>query len=394
MNRLTFTTLIAISSILPAQAVAQGCISTSARSAGQVKGNTSIQSHSDDDDQRLQVRWRSGNCELRVYARGKFGVRADLSAITSIADGGYLEIEEIEGRRDRMVRVTSDRNGALQYRWSVDGDNGFDVDKEQWLSDILVAIERRTAMFARSRVPELLRQGGPDAVLSETDRMDGDYARRTYFTILLANARLDEARLERMLRQAGDMSSDYERSEIVRAVAKNGPMSDRVTRAAIAVATRMSSDYEKRRSLAAGLESVNTLEARNALFTAASTMSSNYELAELLIAAQQRSMVDSLTRLSYFRAVDRLKSDYEHRRTLSALLKSRPTSVAVLSDVLRSSEFIDSDYELASLLVEFTRVVPVRGELRALYLKAARSISSDYEYRRALQALLEQDKAT
>jgi hypothetical protein len=393
-HRLILITLIATSSVVPTIAAAQGCISASSRSSGQVRGSTSISSHDDDDEQRLQIRWRSGTCELRVSARGKFSVRADLSAITSITDGGYVEIEEIEGRRDRMVRITSDRSGALQYRWTVGGDNGFDVNREQWLADILLAIERRTAMFAKSRVPELIRQGGPRAVLDETDRMDGDYARRTYFTILLANARLDEGMLERMLRQAGDMSSDYERSEVVRAVAKNGPMTDRVTRAAIAVATRMSSDYEKRRALSAGLESVNTLEARNALFTAASTMSSNYELAELLIAAQQRSMVDSLTRLSYFRAVDRLQSDYEHRRTLSALLKSRPTSLAVLSDVLRSSEFIDSDYELASLLVEFSKLVPVRGELRTLYLKAARSLSSDHEYRRALQALLEQDKAT
>jgi hypothetical protein len=394
MIRLTLISLVVVTAVMPSTALAQGCISANGRIAGQVRGNTSISSHDDEDEQRLQVRWRSGNCELRVYARGKFAVRADLSAITSITDGGYVEIEEIEGRRDRMVRITTDRSGALQYRWTVDGDNGFDVNREQWLSNILVAIERRTAMFAKSRVPELIRQGGPQAVLNETDRMDSDYARRTYFTILLANARLDEGMLERMLRQAGDMSSDYERSEIVRAVAKNGPMTDRVTRAAIAVAQRMSSDYEKRRALSAGLESVNTLEARNALFTAASTMSSNYELAELLIAAQQRSMVDSLTRLSYFRAVDRLNSDYEHRRTLSALLKSRPTSLAVLSDVLRSSEFIDSDHELASLLVEFSRVVPVRGDLRAQYLKAARTIGSDHEYRRALQALIDQDRTT
>jgi hypothetical protein len=391
MKRFWVISLVAVMSVAPSLAPAQGCITASTRAAGSVKGSTSIQSH--DNDERLSVRWRRGNCELRVYARGKFSVLPDLSRITAISDGGYVEIEEIEGRRERMVRI-ADRGGALQYRWSVDGADGFDVNREQWLSDILVAIERRTAMFAKARVPELLRQGGAVAVLNETDRMDGDYARRVYFTILLANARLDESQLERLVRQAGDMSSDYERSEILRAVAKNGPMTDRVTRAAIAVAQRMSSDYEKRRALSAGLESVNTLEARNALFTAASTMSSNYELAELLIAAQQRSMVDSLTRLSYFRAVDRLQSDYEHRRTLSALLKQRPTSQAVLGDVLRSSELIGSDHELANLLVEFSRVAPVRGELRELYLRAARSISSDYEYRRVLQALLEQDRAT
>ena len=115
-------------------------------------------------------------------------------------------------------------------------------------------------------------------------------------------------------------------------------------------------------------------------------------LLRMLIAAQRRSLVDSTSSDSYFRAVGRLSSDYERRRTLSALMKLRPTASSVLVGVLRSSESIASDYELASLLVEFARTVPVRGELREQYLKATRTLSSDYEYRRALQALLEQDR--
>lgn len=385
--------LIVLVAASPASLYAQGCLSApTITGKGNTHHNTQI---SDDRIQRLSVRWQRGDCELRVDARGTFGVRADLSGFTTMEDGGYVDIEERDGNRDRnrdrKVRVTNG-SGGLQYRWTVDGENGFDVNRERWLAEILVALERRTAMFAKSRVPELVRQGGPNAVLDETNRMEADYARRVYYTTLLRIARLDDVMLERMLRDGSVMKSDYERSELLRAVAKHGPMSDRVTRAVIGVAQHMSSDYEKRRALSAGLESVNTNESRNALFNVASTMSSSYELAELLIAAQQRSMVDSLSRTAYFRAVNRLSSDYEHRRTLSALLKQRPESPAVLADVLRSSEDIDSDYELTTLLVEFTRVVPVRGELRELYLKAARSINSDYEYRRALQALLAQDR--
>jgi hypothetical protein len=92
--------------------------------------------------------------------------------------------------------------------------------------------------------------------------------------------------------------------------------------------------------------------------------------------------------------VEKLSSDFERRRTLSALLKERPDSPAVLAGVLRSSTSISSDFELATLLVEFAGAAQVRGELRELYLKATRSISSDFEYRRALQALLEQDRHT
>jgi hypothetical protein len=382
-------TLIVLGFALATPLEAQGCLTSPERSAKQ--GDHSSLSHTDDDRRSISVRWRRGNCEIRVDARGDFGVKPDLSGFIGVEDGGWVEVQERDGdvvRRVRVVGVGRD----LEYRWTLDGRNGFDVNRERWLTDILVAMERRTAMFAKWRVPELVKNGGPGAVLDETEKMGSDYARRTYFSNLLAIRRLDDPTVERMLRQTELMSSDYERAEILRAVSsRQGPVSDRAARAMIAVATRMSSDYEKRRALSAGLESVSTLEARTALFTAASTMSSNYELAEFLIAAQRRSLVDSLTSDSYFRAVGRLRSDYERRRTLSALMKLRPNSPQVLSGVLQSSESISSDYELASLLVEFAKTVPVRGGLREQYLKATRSISSDYEYRRALQALLEQD---
>ena len=383
---------VGLLALVPATSVAQGCVLTASRNEKGVRHRSSVTD--DGGDKRLSVLWRRDDCELRVEARGDFSVRPDLSAITRVDDGGYIDIEERDRNRERRLRVTSGANG-LVLRWSVDGENGFDVDRDRWLGAMLVAIERRTAMFAKWRVPELVRQGGPDLVLTEAGRMDSDYARRQYYTLLLSAARLDDAMLERMLRQVADsMGSDYERAEILRAVARQGPMNDRVARAAIGVAHKMSSDYEKRRALSAGLASVNTIEARNALFAAASTMSSDFELAELLIAAQQRSLVDSLSRASYFRAVQRMSSDYERRRTLSALLRQRPESPAVLADLLKSSEAINSDHELANLLVEFTRVTPVRGELRELYLRAARSIGSDYEHRRALQALLDQDRRT
>ena len=389
MNRLG-TALFTLVVTTATQLQAQGCLDNgSLRSA---KGDHQNWVRSDDGKRSMSVRWRRGDCEIRLEARGDFGVKPDLSGFVGVEDGGWVEVEERDGDRERRLRVVG-MGRDLEHRWSVDGRNGFDVNRERWLADILVALERRTAMFAKQRVPELVRIGGTALVLDETDKMPSDYAKRAYYTNLLLVARLDDPSLERMLRQTELMSSDYERAEVLRAVsAKQGPVTDRVARAMIAVAHRMSSDYEKRRALNAGLESVNTIEARNAMFAAAATMSSSYELAEFLIAAQRRSLVDSLSSDAYFRAVGRLSSDYERRRTLSALMKLRPASVSVLSGVLQSSQTISSDYELASLLVEFAKTVDVRGSLREQYLKATRSISSDYEYRRALQALLEQDR--
>jgi hypothetical protein len=382
--------VVLLAVIVSGAQVAEAQVCYAARSVGPRRSNHST--HIDTDNKRLQARWTRGDCELRVDARGDFGVRGDLTGFTSVEDGGYVQLGESDAEHDRMVRITS-VDGKLQYRWRVDGKDGFDVDRDRWLASFLRVIEQRSAMFAKARIPELLRQGGPNRVLDEAARMETDHTRRIYYTTLLASARLNDSQTERMLRDAADsMTSDFERAELLRAVAKQGQMSDRVALAAIRAAQGMTSDFEKRRALSAGLESVTSPGARTALFTAASTMTSDFELAELLIAAQARAMVDSVSSAAYFKAVDRMRSDFEHRRTLTALLKSRPESPQVLAGVLKSGSTIESDFELASLLVEFTRVVQVRGEIRELYLRAARSIDSDFEYRRALQALLDQDR--
>jgi hypothetical protein len=365
---------------------AQACVRNAPR------GSTSIHNWTSRDDGRKSttMRWRRGDCELRLDANGDFTLRADLSGFQTVDD--YVELEERDGDHTRKVRVT-ERGGALDYRWTLDGANGFDVDKDRWLADMLLSIERRTAMMAKTRVPALIKQGGADAVLDETYLMDSDYAKRRYFNEMFAAVKLNDNQAERVLRQAADsMSSDYERAELLKTLAAQGAMNDRLARGVIRVAQRMSSDYEKRRALSAGIDAVSSPEARTAFFTAASSMSSSYELAELLIAAQRRSFVDSLSSDAYFKAVERMSSDYERRRTLSALLKQRPASPAVLTGILRASTSINSDFELAQLLVEFASTTQVRGEIRELYLKATRSISSDFEYRRALQALLEQDR--
>ena len=394
MSRVSISLAVLLLASAGSGGTAQTCLASSQRLSLRNSMSQHISSDNERGPKSTTIRWRRGDCELRVEAVGDFQVRPDLSAITSVDEGGYLQLEEIDREHDRRLRVTNNGRG-LEYRFTVDGANRFDVDRDRWVADMLLAVERRTAMFAKTRVPLLLRQGGPDAVLAETNVMEGDYARRIYYTTMLSSAHLTDDQLDRLLSQAGSaMSSDFERAELLRAVAAQGHMSDRVTRAVIALASNMSSDFEKRRALSAGLESVTTPAARTELFDAASTMSSSYELAELLIAAQKRSLVDSLSSVAFFKAVERLTSDFERHRTLSELVKQHPDSPALLAGILRTSTSISSDFELASLLVEFAHAVPVRGALRELYLKATRSIQSDFEYRRALQALLDQDQRT
>src|SRR5438552_2690171 len=128
-------------------AVAQTCMG-----AGLARRHTSAShqswSNSDGDarSRTTTIRLRDGDCELRVDARGEFTARPDLSGFASVDD--FVEVEERDGDHNRKVRV-SNISGGLDYRWSLDGRTGFDVDKDRWLSDALLALERRTAMLAK-----------------------------------------------------------------------------------------------------------------------------------------------------------------------------------------------------------------------------------------------------
>src|SRR4051812_10254837 len=157
---LALTILVAF---VPGVSAAQACITARLKQRG---STTSWTSHSSDDgNQTTTIRTARGDCELRLDARGTFIVRPDLKAFERVDD--YVEVEERNGDRSRKVRVTG-RSGTLEYRWTVDGVNGFDVDRDRWLSDMLLAVERLTGSMAKSRVPLLLKQGGIEAVLDET----------------------------------------------------------------------------------------------------------------------------------------------------------------------------------------------------------------------------------
>src|SRR4051794_8920744 len=100
--------------VLSGRAVsAQACMTTNGRIGRTTDSQHWSQSDSDRGLKSTTIRWKRGDCELRVDARGDFTVRADLTGLTSVDD--YVELEERDGDHSRKVRVTGGA-GALQYR--------------------------------------------------------------------------------------------------------------------------------------------------------------------------------------------------------------------------------------------------------------------------------------
>lgn len=374
----------------PRPASAQSA-SPACRGSGGHRSASSINSGNDNDvDSYRTIQIVEGDCELMLRSRGDVTVTPMLDDITAVAPNGWVEIEERSGDTVRRLEIRQ-HGGALVRRYTLNGDaDNFDVDKRAWLSGVLVAMERRTGAFAKTRIPALLQQGGPDAVLREIPLLEGDYARSLYLTTLLKQPSVDDKVIDQALATAeSSMSSDYERGQVLQAVAaRRTTMSDRVAAAYVRAASKMSSDYEKRRALVAAISSGAAAHARPALYDAAASISSDYERSELLIAAERAGGVDGADRDPYFRAVGKFSSDYERRRTLSTLLAEHPKDADVLRGILQASNAMSSDYDKAELLLAFARVVPLQGDLRDAFVAASKHIQSDYEYRRVLQAVV------
>ena len=375
---------------VPRWAPAQGPSPICRGGSGGHSSASSIDNDGNDGAAFRTIQISDGDCQLMLRSRGDVTVTPALDDITGVAPNGWVEVEERSGDTVRRFELRA-KGGTLERRWSLNGDAGrFDVDKRAWLSGVLVAMERRTGAFAKTRIPALLQQGGSDAVLREVPLLEGDYVRSIYLRTLLEQPTVDDRVIDQALSTAeGAMSSDYERGRILRAVAaRRTTMTDRVASAYVRAASKMSSDYEKRRALAAAITSVAAAHVRPALYEAASTLSSDYERSELLIAAERAGGVAGADREPFFRAVGRFSSDYERRRTLSTLLAEHPKDADVLRGILQASNAMSSDHDRAELLLDFARVVPLQGDLRDAFVAASKHIQSDYEYRRVLQAVV------
>ena len=358
--------------------------------SGGHRSASSINNDGDNGNANRTIQISDGDCELMMRSRGDVTVTPALDDITAVAPGGWVEVEERSGDTVRRLEIRQN-GGTLDRRWSLNGDaDRFDVDKRAWLSGMLIAMERRTGAFAKTRIPALLKEGGADAVLREVPLLEGDYPRSLYLMTLLEQPSVDDRVIDLALSTAGSaMSSDYERGRVLQAVAaRRTAMSDRVAAAFVSAASKMSSDYEKRRALSAAISSGAAAHVRPALYEAATTISSDYERSELLIAAERAGGVVGADRDPFFRAVGRFSSDYERRRTLSTLLAEHPKDVDVLRGILQASNAMSSDYDRAELLLAFAHAVPLEGDLRDAFVAASKHIQSDYEYRRVLQAVV------
>jgi beta-lactamase regulating signal transducer with metallopeptidase domain len=369
-------------------------VSTQATSCWETRNDhSSVNIDSDDSRNRhTTVKFSSGDCSLELRSNGEFRLRPDLSDVEWLENGGLISIEERDGRTTRRVEVRSN-GGALDRVYYENGQRReWDNNARAWLASTLMAVERRTAFAAATRVPQIFASRGARGVMEEVSLMPSDYAKSAYLSVMLKQNELDAGTLTRLVQQATrEMTSDYYLAEVFTKVGAQR-QADEGTWRAFADATRnMKSDYYKSEVIGKVL-SRDRLDAQtiSTLLSAASTINSDYYQAETLKKLSQRSPITAQTRPVYLAALSKIGSDYYKAEVLSTLTRDDRYDASTTAAILQAIRDMKSDYYKEQALVTLFKRAQFDATTRQEYFAAARSIDSDYYKQQALNATLDE----
>ncbi|HUQ20452.1 MAG TPA: M56 family metallopeptidase [Gemmatimonadaceae bacterium] len=394
-----FPTIQSVQSSNAVPALASTNVSTQAAGCWETRKDqsSSVNINSDDSrNSRTTVKFSSGDCSLELRSDGQFRMRPDLSDVEWIENGGQITIEERDGRFSRRVEIRSTGGGLDRAYYENGQRKEWDNSARAWLASTLMAVERRTAFAASTRVPQIYAARGAKGVMDEVSQMPSDYAKSAYLSVLLKQNELDAGTLTRIVQQASrEMTSDYYLAEVFTKVGAQR-QADEGTWRAFADATRdMKSDYYKAEVIGKVL-SRDRLDSQTigTLLTAASTINSDYYQAETLKKLSRRQPINAQTRPIYLAALSKITSDYYKGEVLSTLSSADRYDAATTAVILKAIGEMKSDYYKEQSLVTLFKRTQLDASTRPQYFSTVRSIDSDYYKQQALDAALDESPLT
>jgi beta-lactamase regulating signal transducer with metallopeptidase domain len=337
----------------------------------------------------MEITTRDGMRSLSVKIDGAIEFSDDDRDIKSISPGGHFQVEEATSLSRRAYEVKADSAGNLTKTYSVDASvRPLDAEGQAWLGHLLPQIIRDSGVGAAPRVARILRQGGPQAVISEIGLIHSDGSKQIYVEQLFSQATLNTEQLKEAAKLIRGISSDGDKAQVLTFVDQKyftGELRQNLFEAVESI----SSDGDKRRVLSDILrkDAGNDDTLLGVITAAARHISSDGDKAEVLIemASSYRNRGD--LGMAYFEAVKSISSDGDHARVLLTLLEAHGDDRETLAQVLRSAGKISSDGDKARVLKEAVARYSVAGSITKTFIDAANSISSDGDHQQVLVAL-------
>jgi beta-lactamase regulating signal transducer with metallopeptidase domain len=339
-----------------------------------------------------EITTRNGWTSLSLKVDGAIEFTDDDRDVKSLSPGGHFRMEEGTWLSGRAYDVKADSSGNLTKTYSVGwSTKPLDSEGQAWLGRLLPQMIRDSGIGAGPRVARILRQGGPQAVITEIGLIHSDGSKRIYLEQLFSQATLNTEQLKDAARLIRRISSDGDKAQVLLTVDGKYFTGDLRPYLFEAVES-ISSDGDKRRVLSdmvkkdAGSADTLVRAAR-----AAKHISSDGDKAEVLIEMADSYRANEGLDMAYFEAVKSISSDGDHARVLSTILAVHGDDRDTLTRALWSAEKISSDGDKARVLKEAVSRYRDDEVVRKAFFNAANSISSDGEHQQVLVALVHRE---
>lgn len=359
-----------------------------------LSGGSNTNASSNTNDRSRTIKWSGSQCSGEVVIEGDVEFDADFTTIAGISRGGRLRITTEENGVERRVTITPVSSGVA-YDYRVDGDRReLDAAGREWLSSTLLFMFRRFGFMADERAASIVARGGPNALLTEVDQLNSDYVRAKYLTVLIAQGRLDEAALDRVLRIAGTaVDSDYHRTEIITSVAGRYELTDGVRDAYIRAVAGIDSDYHRHAAYSALLNRSRLTPAQvSAVLGETRHIESDYHRAALLDEMASTYASSPGIRPAYLAAAADIGSDHHKTSVLMNLLSMAGMSDADMAEVIDAVATVDSDHHAANVLTQIVDNGLSNAALQRAFMRAASHIDSDYNLSKVLTAFATRER--
>ena len=368
--------------------------------------------------------WNNDGDRISVKWTGPFRLSDDERDIAWIEEGARVTISDGWGLTDR-IELRGLAGGQVERNFYKSGiKRDYEAEGRPFLVNAIARMIR-SGMFARDRVARFLKQGGPEAVLAEIDRLqtDSNYVKRAYYSALVKQADLTPAVLNRVLeRVAKDVTSDYDKSTLLVQIVEEPSVRDEQRVAVARAARSIGSDYEQRKVLTkalavepisealavAAIEALSSIGSSHdrslvmtelarrggvtaktsaAFMAALSGMSSAYEQRKVLSALAGVPALPEHVALDAVKAAGAIGSAHDRRQTLNAYIARSDSSAKLAAATLGSAATIPSPHDKAEVLLEVVRKGGVTDETASQFFAAATTINSSHDLARVLQSV-------
>jgi beta-lactamase regulating signal transducer with metallopeptidase domain len=337
----------------------------------------------------MEMTTRNGFTSLSVKIDGAIEFTDDDRDVKSLSPGGHFRIEEGTWLSGRAYDVKTDSAGNLTKTYSVGSSvKPLDTEGLAWLGRLLPQMIRDSGIGAGPRVARILRQGGPQAVITEIGLIHSDGSKRIYLEQLFSQSALNTEQLKEAARLIRGISSDGDKAQVL--VNVDGKYFTSELRPNLfEAAESIHSDGDKRRVLSDIVKKdAGSADTLLSVARTAKHISSDGDKSEVLIEMANSYRENDGLGMAYFEVVKSISSDGDHARVLSTILAAHGDNRETLSRVLESAEKISSDGDKARVLKEAVGRYRDDEFIRKAFIDAANSISSDGDHQQVLVALV------